>query len=73
MRKRGSTSVERTALARKMSEIAQAWMPMVLHTYGIGNAIYYPWLLGYWPSQFGGSWKYADIDVARRKAAGNGR
>ena len=64
---------ERTALARKMSEIAQAWMPMVLHTYGIGNAIYYPWLLGYWPSQFGGSWKYADIDVARRKAAGNGR
>ena len=65
---------ERTALARKMSEISQAWVPMILHTYGVGNAIYYPWVIGYWPSQFGGSWKYADLDVARRKAAGgNGR
>jgi ABC-type transport system substrate-binding protein len=65
---------ERTALARKMSEISQAWVPMILHTYGVGNVIYYPWVLGYWPSQFGASWKYADIDVARRKAASaNGR
>jgi ABC-type transport system substrate-binding protein len=64
---------ERTALARKMSEISQAWVPMILHTYGVGNAIYYPWLLGYWPSQFGGSWKYADLDVGRRKAAASDR
>jgi ABC-type transport system substrate-binding protein len=64
---------ERTALARKMSEISQAWMPMILHTYGVGNVVYYPWLSGYWPSQFGASWKYADLDVARRKAAANGR
>jgi ABC-type transport system substrate-binding protein len=64
---------ERTALARKMSELSQAWMPMILHTYGIGNAIHYPWLSGYWPSQFGASWKYADLDVAQRKAAANGR
>ena len=65
---------DRTALARKMSEISQAWVPMILHTYGVGNVIYYPWVLGYWPSQFGGSWKYADLDVARRSAAGgNGR
>jgi ABC-type transport system substrate-binding protein len=65
---------ERTALARKMSEISQAWVPMILHTYGVGNVIYYPWVLGYWPSQFGGSWKYADLDVARKRAAGgNGR
>ena len=65
---------ERTALARKMSEISQAWVPMILHTYGVGNVIYYPWVLGYWPSQYGASWKYADIDVARRKAASaNGR
>jgi ABC-type transport system substrate-binding protein len=61
---------ERTALARRMSEISQAWMPMTLHTYGIGNVVYYPWLTGYWPSQFGASWKYADLDPAARKAAG---
>jgi ABC-type transport system substrate-binding protein len=64
---------ERTALARKMSELSQAWVPMILHTYGIGNVVYYPWLSGYWPSQFGASWKYADLDVARRKAGANGR
>ncbi len=62
---------ERTALARRMSELSQAWMPMILHTYGIGNVVHYPWIQGYWPSQFGASWKYADLDpVARRAAAG---
>ena len=58
---------ERTALARKMSDLSQVWMPMILHTFGVGNVLYYPWLLGYWPSQFGGAWKYADIDLARKK------
>ena len=60
---------ERTALARKMSDLSQVWMPMILHTFGVGNVIYYPWVLGYWPSQFGGAWKYADIDLAKKKAA----
>jgi len=64
---------ERTALARKMSDLSQAWMPMLLHTYGIGNVVYYPWLLGYWPSQFGASWKYADLDPALRKSAATAR
>ena len=58
----------RVALARKMSEISQAYMPMILHTYGIGNVLYYPWVLGYWPSPFGFSWKYLDLDVAMREA-----
>ena len=29
----------RVALARKMSEISQAYMPMILHTYGVGNVL----------------------------------
>jgi ABC-type transport system substrate-binding protein len=58
----------RVALARRMSEISQAYMPMILHTYGIGNVLYYPWVLGYWPSPFGFSWKYLDVDVALRDA-----
>ena len=62
----------RVTLARKMSDISQAYMPMILHTYGVGNVLYYPWLQGYWPSAFGFSWKYLDIDVAMRKAKGNG-
>ena len=27
----------RVTLARRMSEISQAYMPMILHTYGVGN------------------------------------
>ena len=57
----------RTALARKMSELSQAYMPMLLHTYGVGNVVMYPWVQGYWPSQFGFSWKYLDIDLTKRK------
>jgi len=41
---------------------------MILHTYGVGNVLYYPWVQGYWPSPFGFSWKYLDIDVAMRNA-----
>jgi ABC-type transport system substrate-binding protein len=58
----------RIALARKMSDISQAYMPMILHTYGVGNVLYYPWVIGYWPSPFGFSWKYLDVDVALRDA-----
>ncbi|MGE5170698.1 MAG: ABC transporter substrate-binding protein [Rudaea sp.] len=57
---------ERIALARKMSEISQAYMPMLLHTFGVGNVLYHPWVQGYWPSPFGFSWKYLDVDVAMR-------
>ncbi len=38
---------ERIALARRMSDVSQVWMPMILHTFGVGNVLYYPWLLGY--------------------------
>ena len=58
----------RVALARRMSELSQAYMPMILHTFGVGNVLYYPWVHGYWPSPFGFSWKYLDIDVAARDA-----
>jgi hypothetical protein len=52
-----------------MSDVSQAYMPMLLHTYGVGNVVMYPWVQGYWPSQFGFSWKYFDIDLTRRKAS----
>ena len=58
----------RTALARKMSDVSQAYMPMLLHTYGVGNVVMYPWVQGYWPSQFGFSWKYLDVDLAKKAA-----
>jgi ABC-type transport system substrate-binding protein len=58
---------ERTALARRMSELVQAYVPLTLHTNGIGNVLAQPWVQGYWPSQYGFAWKYLDIDLAKRK------
>jgi ABC-type transport system substrate-binding protein len=57
---------ERVRLARRMSDISQAYMPMILHTFGIANVLEHPWLEGYWPSPFGFAWKYLDVDVAMR-------
>ena len=49
-----------------MSEIVQAYVPIMLNTFGIGNALLYPWVQGYWPSQFGFSFRYLDLDMAKR-------
>jgi oligopeptide transport system substrate-binding protein len=65
---RTPAGAERVRLARKAAEIVQAFMPMMLHTNGVGNVLTYPWVLGYHPSQFGQSWKYLDLDVAKRNA-----
>ncbi len=59
----------RTALARRMSEIVDAYAPWFVQVYQIGDAFVQPWVLGYYPSNFGFSWKYLDIDVAQRDAA----
>ncbi len=61
---------ERIALSRRMSEVVNAYVPIVLQVYPVGNAFTHPWLQGYHPSQFGFTWKYLDIDLARKKAAG---
>ncbi len=58
----------RVALARRMSELAAAYVPMTLHTFGIANVLVQPWVEGYAISAFGQSWKYLDIDPAKRKA-----
>ena len=60
---------ERVALARKMSELAAAYMPMTLHTFGIANVVVHPWVEGYAISAFGTSWKYLDVDLATRRSA----
>jgi ABC-type transport system substrate-binding protein len=60
---------QRTALARRMSELVEAYTPWFVQVYQIGNAFVQPWVLGYYPSAFGFSWKYLDIDLARHEAA----
>jgi oligopeptide transport system substrate-binding protein len=58
---------ERSGIARRMSEVVNAYAPIVMQVYPVGNAFTQPWLLGYYPSQFGFTWKYMDIDLARKK------
>jgi ABC-type transport system substrate-binding protein len=60
---------DRNAMARKLSELAQVYMPLTLHTNGVGNVLTYPWVQGYWPTQFGVPWKYLDIDVKMREGS----
>lgn len=60
---------DRLALSRKMSEVVAAYVPLMLHTHGIANVLVHPWVDGYAYSAFGQSWKYLDIDTAKRKAA----
>jgi len=58
---------ERLAAVRRMNEVVAAYVPMTLHTHGISNVIVQPWVMGYTISAFGSSWKYLDIDNAKRR------
>jgi oligopeptide transport system substrate-binding protein len=60
---------ERMALARTMSALVNTYVPLMLQVYPIGNSFTQPWLLGYYPSQFGFTWKYMDIDLAKKPKA----
>jgi ABC-type oligopeptide transport system substrate-binding subunit len=59
---------ERVMLARRMSDVVNAFVPIVLEVFPVGNAFSQPWLLGYHPAPFGFTWKYLDIDVAKKRA-----
>jgi hypothetical protein len=58
---------ERSGLARRMSELVNACVPIVMQVYPAGNAFAQPWLLGYYPTQFGFTWTYMDVDLARKR------
>ncbi|MEO5764732.1 MAG: ABC transporter substrate-binding protein [Casimicrobiaceae bacterium] len=62
----------RNAVARRMSDVVAAHAPILYRTYPVGNAFLQPWLKGYYPSSFGFSWKYLDIDLANRRTARKG-
>jgi len=51
-----------------MSDVINAHVPIVTQVYPLGNGFTQPWLLGYYPSRFGFSWKYLDIDLERKRS-----
>lgn len=60
---------EQIALARRMSEIADAYMPIFPALFRLENDYVQPWLTGFSPPLWNNYWKYLDLDVARRNAA----
>lgn len=58
---------KQTALSRRMSELAQIYVPLIPHVVEIDNNFVQPWLLGFYPNDFTSYWKYLDIDLAKRQ------
>ncbi len=67
---RSPTSAAQVAAARRMNEIALTYMPELPAAFRLESNIVQPWVEGYAPPIFTSYWKYLDIDLARRKAAG---
>ena len=67
---RSATDAGQIAAARRMTEIARTWMPELPVIFRLESNIVQPWVQGYAPPIFSSYWKYLDIDLARRKAAG---
>jgi oligopeptide transport system substrate-binding protein len=62
---------ERTQLFAKMSELVNAYAPWLLEAYRYENILVQPWVLGFKHTVFDWHpWKYYDIDLGRRNAAG---
>jgi ABC-type transport system substrate-binding protein len=59
------------AAARKMTELAQAYMPMLPAVFRVETNYVQPWVLGFSPPIFKQYWKFLDIDLAlQRKLQG---
>jgi ABC-type transport system substrate-binding protein len=60
----------RVTAARRVSEIAASYVPLLPTIFRLENDFVQPWVLGYNPPRFTNYWKYLDIDLARRQRAG---
>jgi oligopeptide transport system substrate-binding protein len=64
------TPSEQIATARRMNEMARAYMPLLPTIFRRENDFVQPWLLGFRPQVFSTYWQFMDIDLERRKRAG---
>ncbi len=67
---RSAGDTEQIATARRMSEIARTFVPIIPAIFRLQNDFVQPWVHGYRPQTFQTYWKYIDIDLARRRAEG---
>jgi ABC-type transport system substrate-binding protein len=68
---RSSEPAAQIAAARRMTELAQAYMPMLPAIFRVETNYVQPWVLGFSPPIFKPYWKFLDIDIAlQRKMQG---
>ena len=60
---------KQVALSRRMSEIAQAYAPLIPHVAEVDNSFVQPWLQGFEPNDFTSYFKYLDVDVGAQQRA----
>lgn len=66
---RSATSAAQIATARRMTELARTYVPIIPTIFRLENDFVQPWLLGFAPQAFQTYWKYLDIDLARKRQA----
>ena len=64
---RSGTAAGQIAAARKMSELARTYTPLLPVIFRLENDFVQPWLHGFSSPVFSTYWKYLDIDLDRRK------
>ena len=64
---RSGTASEQIAAARKMSELARTYVPLLPVIFRLENDFVQPWLRGFSSPVFSTYWKYLDIDLDGRK------
>ncbi len=58
--------------ARRMSELASNYMPILPTIFRLENNFVQPWVQGFSPPVFQSYWKYLDIDLAKRRQSTKG-
>ena len=60
---------DQIATARRMSEIAKTYVPIIPAIFRLQNDFVQPWIQGYRPQMFQTYWKYVDNDLDRQQQA----
>lgn len=66
---RSSTEAGQVAAARRMSDIARTFVPLIPLIFRLESDFVQPWVQGFSPPVFKTYWKYLDIDLGRRRQA----
>jgi ABC-type transport system substrate-binding protein len=66
---RSDNDAEQIAAARRMSDIALAYMPQLPAAFRLESNFVQPWVRGFSPMVFSSYWKYLDLDPATRDQA----